>query len=181
LNFLARDDPDARRGGCPLTETDTFTTRVGPRNEFVQTGWIKTFSSRLLLPHRRQRRRGQPDPPTPFGTSFTGCKAQTSSMAYSNKMIKEDHLLACTTRMSEFSSSRRSPTGANSHGRPTTWIRPGRLSTTRRSGHTPSRLPTIHLSKSSTFLRRPARESSHAARRSCPLNAPFGPSGEAES
>jgi hypothetical protein len=32
---------------------------------------------------------------------FTECKAQTSSMAYSNKMIKEDHLLACTTRMSE--------------------------------------------------------------------------------
>src|SRR5687768_8318883 len=32
---------------------------------------------------------------------MTECKAQTSSMAYSNKMIKEDHLLACTTRMSE--------------------------------------------------------------------------------
>jgi len=28
-------------------------------------------------------------------------KALASSMAYSNKMIKEDHLLACTTRMLE--------------------------------------------------------------------------------
>jgi hypothetical protein len=110
LNFLARTVPDARCGGCPLrkhplTEADTFTIRVYPRNEFVQTGWVKTFSNRLLLPRRRQRLRGQPDP-LAFGycypqACFTGCKAQTSSMAYSNKMIKEDHLLACTTRMLE--------------------------------------------------------------------------------
>jgi hypothetical protein len=33
--------------------------------------------------------------------SHRECKAQTSSMAYSNKMIKEDHLLACTTRTLE--------------------------------------------------------------------------------
>jgi hypothetical protein len=50
LNFLARDVPDARCDPCGLTGTDTFTTRVGPRNEFVQTRWIKTFSNRLLLP-----------------------------------------------------------------------------------------------------------------------------------
>src|SRR4028119_110176 len=55
LNFLARADPHARCGRCRLTETDSFTTRVCPRNEFVQTDRIKTFSGRLLLPPRRQR------------------------------------------------------------------------------------------------------------------------------
>ena len=41
LNFLARVDPDAPCGPCDgLTETDTFTTRVYPRNEFVQTDSI---------------------------------------------------------------------------------------------------------------------------------------------
>src|SRR3954453_9436659 len=67
LNFLARTVPDARCGGCPLTETDTFTIRVYPRNEFVQTYRIKTFSSRLLLPRRRQRLGVSPDETHPFG------------------------------------------------------------------------------------------------------------------
>jgi len=35
LYFLARVVPDARRGPFGLTGTDTFTTRVYPRNEFV--------------------------------------------------------------------------------------------------------------------------------------------------
>jgi hypothetical protein len=100
LNFLARVVPDAPCGPCGLTGTDTFTTRVGPRNEFVQTGWIKTFPNRLLLPPNRQRP-GVSRIHSPSRARFTGCKAQTSSMAYSNKMIKEDHLLACTTRMLE--------------------------------------------------------------------------------
>jgi hypothetical protein len=33
-----------------LTETDTFTIRVYPRNEFVQTFLIKTYPEKLLLP-----------------------------------------------------------------------------------------------------------------------------------
>src|SRR3989440_13005409 len=37
LNFLARVTPDAPCDSCELTETDTFATRVYPRNEFVQT------------------------------------------------------------------------------------------------------------------------------------------------
>src|SRR5215213_6219452 len=42
LNFLARVVPDARCDSCELTGTDTFTTRVYPRNEFVQTDRVKT-------------------------------------------------------------------------------------------------------------------------------------------
>src|SRR6476619_5700819 len=44
LNFLARVVPDALCDpDCSgLTKTDTFTTRVNPRNEFVQTNRIKT-------------------------------------------------------------------------------------------------------------------------------------------
>ena len=49
LNFLAQVVPDARRqkplayAQGSLTETDTFTTCVNPRNESVQTHRIKTF------------------------------------------------------------------------------------------------------------------------------------------
>ena len=50
LNFLARVTPDARCGGCPLTESDTFVTRVCPRNEFVQTDRAKTSSSGCYCP-----------------------------------------------------------------------------------------------------------------------------------
>ena len=39
-----------------LTGTDTFRRRVNPRNEFVQTGRIQTFSDRLLLPHAGKAR-----------------------------------------------------------------------------------------------------------------------------
>ena len=42
LNFLARVVPDAPCDSFELTETDTFTTRVYPRNEFVQTDRVKT-------------------------------------------------------------------------------------------------------------------------------------------
>ena len=68
-------------------------------------------------------------------------------MAYSNKMIKEDHLLACTTRMSEISNRRvhnRSQKPCCDH---TFWILPGPLQYTETSEPTSSRLPTIHLSK----------------------------------
>ena len=50
LNFLARTVPDARCGGYPLTETDTFTIRVYPRNEFVQTDRIKTIRTAVTAP-----------------------------------------------------------------------------------------------------------------------------------
>ena len=50
LNFLARVVPDAPCHGCPLTETDTFTTRVYPRNEFVQTDRIKTIRTAVTAP-----------------------------------------------------------------------------------------------------------------------------------
>src|SRR5688572_15187146 len=44
LNFLTRAHPDARCGPCGLTETDTFSARVNPRNEFVQTAQLKTLA-----------------------------------------------------------------------------------------------------------------------------------------
>src|SRR5216110_2765461 len=51
LNFLARAVPDARCGSLwLLTETDTFTARVYPRNEFVQTDRIKTIRSAVTAP-----------------------------------------------------------------------------------------------------------------------------------
>ena len=67
-------------------------------------------------------------------------------MAYSNKMIKEDHLLACTTRMLEIQARAdhpqdRSPAVERPLGfHPNYRVHPA-------FGHTPSRLPTIHLSK----------------------------------
>src|SRR5438552_8796263 len=45
LNFLARAIPDTGCKHFGLTETDTFTTRVYLRNEFVQTDRIKTILS----------------------------------------------------------------------------------------------------------------------------------------
>jgi len=59
LNFLARAAPDARCDSCELTETDTFTTRVYPRNEFVQTDRAKTVLGQLLLPPCRLGQKGQ--------------------------------------------------------------------------------------------------------------------------
>jgi len=35
---------------APLTETDTFTTRVYPRNEFVQTSQTKTSPTGCYCP-----------------------------------------------------------------------------------------------------------------------------------
>jgi hypothetical protein len=59
LNFLARAAPDARCGPCGLTGTDTFTARVNPRNEFVQTDRVKTLLGQLLLPPGRLGPKGQ--------------------------------------------------------------------------------------------------------------------------
>ena len=97
-----------------LVETDTFTDCVYPRNErdsptqLRQPGWLllptggKTHGSvkplykpvGWLLPHGRLGPQGQPRPPPPAltGEEDRGCKAQHSSLAYSNIMIKEDHL-----------------------------------------------------------------------------------------
>src|SRR5438477_10117958 len=52
LNFLARVAPDARcdPDESGLTETDTFATRVYPRNEFVQTDRIKTIRMAVTAP-----------------------------------------------------------------------------------------------------------------------------------
>jgi hypothetical protein len=80
--------------------------------------------------------------------SHRECKAQTSSMAYSNKMIKEDHLLACTTRMLEIQARAGHPTPALLQvpvDRPLGFHPNYRVHPA--FGHTPSRLPTIHLSK----------------------------------
>jgi len=55
---------------------------------------LRLVSEKLLLPHAGK---GDGVSRTVIQTD-SNCKAQTSSMAYSNKMIKEDHLLACTTR-----------------------------------------------------------------------------------
>jgi len=59
LNFLARAVPDARCEPFGLTGTDTFTTRVNPRNEFVQTDRVKTYIGQLLLPPSRLGLKGQ--------------------------------------------------------------------------------------------------------------------------
>jgi hypothetical protein len=68
-------------------------------------------------------------------------------MAYSNKMIKEDHLLACTTRMLEIQARADHPEPIQ----PIPVDRPLGFHPNYRVhpafGHTPSRLPTIHLSK----------------------------------
>jgi hypothetical protein len=59
--------------------------------------------NRLLLPVCRQGKRvsQSQNQAASRPALLLNCKAQTSSLAYSNKMIKEDHLLACTTRMFE--------------------------------------------------------------------------------
>ena len=78
-------------------------------------------------------------------------------MAYSNKMIKEDHLLACTTRMSEIfgaqlpsgpESCDSSPSGRHDLDHPSHLVHRGNPDT-----H-PRGCPTIHLSKSTLILRR---------------------------
>ena len=75
LNFLARTVPDARCGPCGLTETDTFESSVYPRNEFVQTEWIKDFlhSAVTAPPPARVGRVSQLDPSSPdFGLVVFG-------------------------------------------------------------------------------------------------------------
>jgi len=119
LNFLARTVPDARCGGCPLTETNTFTIRVYPRNEFVHPLDLDS-SNELLLPRRRLSDRvsrhlrlgASPEAKWRIArlkhlllTGASGCETGGYS-----KLIKEDHwrgfntspYFACTTKMSEF-------------------------------------------------------------------------------
>jgi hypothetical protein len=106
LNFLAHPIPHARRrplqGWSGLTVSwHAFileTSLSKPRE-------LRLFFTRSLLPRRRQRLTGSvrrihviacATPKTRLS-----CKAQTFSMAFSKKMIKEDHYLACTTKMFE--------------------------------------------------------------------------------
>jgi hypothetical protein len=71
LNFLARIVPDARRHSFELAETDTFTIRVYPRNEFVhQSNQDNSIGCYCPLSARRT---GQ------SRYTSSGCKAQTTS------------------------------------------------------------------------------------------------------
>jgi hypothetical protein len=87
-----------------LTETDTFATRVYPRNELIQTESLKTNDPAVTAPPPARVDRVSRIPVQ----ANSNCKAQTSSIwrlrvrprRYS-KLIKEDHF-ACTTKMSEF-------------------------------------------------------------------------------
>ena len=168
LNFSARDTPAARRGPLPvrggeLAGADAFVPVVILETSSTQTARIKTFSGRLVTapaPARAGGSVGRPNPATPSldvaaGLSHPNCKAQTHlSLAYSNKMIKEDHSLACTTREcpSRPLLPPAPPEGAG-------WLEepfgsPGTRRYTGTPGHTPSRLiPTIHLSKSFSAVR----------------------------
>src|SRR3982751_3308116 len=97
-------------------------------------------------PRTGKGRGSVPMKPTLSGESHRECKAQTSSMAYSNKMIKEDHSLACTTRMLEIQARAVHPLGRSlTVERPLGFHPDYRVHPA--SGHTSSRLPTIHLSK----------------------------------
>jgi hypothetical protein len=111
LNFSARHPPHAPcdplelpRG---LTGSDSFRRRGYPRNEFVHTGRVKTFTGRLLLPPPPARARGSVNATPSCDETTPNCKAQTSLLAAPAregrgllKLIKEDHF-ACATRMSE--------------------------------------------------------------------------------
>ncbi len=107
LNFSARHPPHAPCDPCGLTGSDSFRRRGYPRNEFVHTGRVKTFTGRLLLPPPPARARGSVDVPPSCDETTPNCKAQTSLLAAPTregrgllKLIKEDHF-ACATRMSE--------------------------------------------------------------------------------
>ena len=98
--------PHARR----YTETDSFRSDVYPRNEFVQTDRVKTLLGQLLLPPCRLGQRGQSNrlPLSKLRTQrleqgsniSSGCPGATRGYSQT-KLIKEDHFLACTTRMFE--------------------------------------------------------------------------------
>src|SRR5271155_155732 len=95
LNFLARTDPDARCHPYGPTETDTFTIRVYPRNEFVQTFLIKTYPERLLLPPagKAEGQSGRLLFNLRRSVIHLNCKAQTSSMA--SQTIDQGRSLTC--------------------------------------------------------------------------------------
>ena len=105
LNFLARAVPDARRRPFGLAETDTFTARVYPRNEFVQTDRVKTLLGQLLLPPCRLGRGGQSNGFVLAGGSPRCFNRPTRARLkhffwlprcdpglLTTKLIKEDHL-----------------------------------------------------------------------------------------
>ena len=100
LNFLARAHPDARCDPCGLTGTDTFMTAFIHETSLSKPSGFRRSPDGCYCPSPAKAR-GQLASTHRFRRAFTRCKAQTSSMAYSNKMIKEDHLLACTTRTLE--------------------------------------------------------------------------------
>jgi len=85
LNFLARVTPDAPCDpDCSgLTATDTFTTRVYPRNEFVQTIRIKTIRKAVTAPPPagvdRVSRNDFATQLSSGDSIASNCKAQTSS------------------------------------------------------------------------------------------------------
>jgi len=102
LNFLARPDP------LPGVTPGLNVSRVVFILEMsLSTNPLKT-SGLAVTAHQSARTGGSagvgfvlPDYSVNANSKPEICKAQTSSLAYSNKMIKEDHLLACTTRMLE--------------------------------------------------------------------------------
>ena len=82
-----------------LTETDTFTTRVYPRNEFVHTGWIKDFLQPAVTapPPARATRVSRNSFVLPLHC-FEFARLKSSSSGASGcdpggtqKLIKEDH------------------------------------------------------------------------------------------
>ena len=101
LNFSARFPPHARRGAG----TDSFGNRVYPRNEFVHTRSFKTRRSGCYCLPRRLGRGGQSGEPKPrdqvAGLSITRMQGSNIIDGIRSKLIKEDHFVACTTRMFE--------------------------------------------------------------------------------
>ena len=112
LNFLARAHPDAPCGPCGLMRTDTFSARVYPRNEFVRTAQLKTFACAAVTAlASARRRRSVPRPPAPCGSGLRENSARLKHLILApparedrgvltqKTLIKEDHFLACTTRI----------------------------------------------------------------------------------
>src|SRR6202041_3331653 len=93
-----------------LLASNTFATEVYPRNESVQTIQLKTNLngcycpqsaglqvSRFFVPHLRARLQIELQ-----GSNISsGCPVARATGTSLNSLIKEDHLLACTTRMFE--------------------------------------------------------------------------------
>ena len=78
-------------------------TRVYPRNEFVQTNRIKTVIRSAVTACPSARTARSVATPHPGASPESNAAMQGSNIydGFSKKMIKEDHYLACTTKMSE--------------------------------------------------------------------------------